>query len=423
MKKISIGIILILFNVSLLGAEKINIEEALQLAYENNYEYRNIKIDRENTELQLKESYKTAMPRIDYIGSYNTVEDGAQSLPTAMGPMSDQLFKNQIGLVQPLYQGGIVVAGVKMANMAIEMSDYKIEKTKSLVKLDTIEKYLKVLEQKEKIKVYENSLKEVTMSYKKAKRSYDLGLISASDYLPLKTQVISTETSLIEAKNQYKIYVIELKNSIGIPSQNEIELEGIPYARYDISNIDIEKDVKYAKETNMDSIISRLGTEITKEKEKLTRAELLPTVNARFSYNSEDKYASRSMDEWYWKAGIEINWTLFDFGKTWDKYSRAKNESLKAENNYNKSLDDLEVKIRKNYINLIKLNGMLESTLAELRATEENFFLQKKKYNEGLISLTDYLIYESQLNNSKLNVIQTKLNYYLAYEKYVEDLK
>jgi outer membrane protein TolC len=423
MKKILIGISLILFCANLLGAEKISIDEALQLAYENNYEYRNIKIDRLNMELQLKESYKTAMPRIDYRGSYSTVESGRQSLPTASGPMEDQLFKNEIGLVQPLYQGGIVAAGIKMSKMAIEMADYRIKKSKSLVKLDTMDKYLRVLDEKEKIKVYENSLNEVTMSYKKAKRSYDLGLISTSDYLPLKTQVISTKTSLIEAKNQYKINLIELKNAVGLPSREEIELLDIPYTRYNINNIDVDSDVDYAKANNMDSIISRLGTDITKEQEKLARADLLPTVNARFSYNSEDEHVKRSMDDWYWKAGIDINWTLFSFGKSFDKYNRAKNETLKAENKHSKSLDDLEVKIRKNYINLVKLNGTLETTTAELRATEENFLSQKKKYNEGLISLTDYLIYESQLSNSKLNVIQTRLNYYLAYEKYMEDLK
>ncbi len=423
MKKILIGISLILFCANLLGAEKISIDEALQLAYENNYEYRNVKIDRLNTELQLKESYKTAMPRIDYRGSYSTVESGGHSIPTAGGPPSDQLFKNDIGLVQPLYQGGIVVAGVKMSKMALKIADYKIKKSKSLVKLDTMDKYLRVLDEKEKIKVYENSLNEVTMSYKKAKRSYDLGLISASDYLPLETQVISTKTSLIEAKNQYKINLIELKNAIGIPSQMKMELLDIPYTRYDIDNIDIESDVEYAKANNMDSIISRLGTDITKEQEKIARADLLPTVNARFSYNSEDEHAKRSMDDWYWKAGVDINWTVFSFGKSLDKYNRAKNETLKAENIHSKSLDDLEVKIRKNYINLVKLNGTLETTSAELRATEENFLSQKKKYNEGLISLTDYLIYESKLSNSKLNVIQTRLNYYLAYEKYMEDLK
>jgi hypothetical protein len=74
-KKILLGLCFVL-SISIFGKEKINIDEALQMAYENNYEYKNIKIDRKNTELQLKESYKTAMPRVDYRGSYNTVEEG-----------------------------------------------------------------------------------------------------------------------------------------------------------------------------------------------------------------------------------------------------------------------------------------------------------------------------------------------------------
>ena len=57
MKKI-MSFMLILMASSLWGSEKITLNESLNMAYENNYEYQNIKIDSENIDLQVKEGYK-----------------------------------------------------------------------------------------------------------------------------------------------------------------------------------------------------------------------------------------------------------------------------------------------------------------------------------------------------------------------------
>ena len=75
------------------------------------------------------------------------------------------------------------------------------------------------------------------------------------------------------------------------------------------------------------------------------------------------------------------------------------------------------------YRSSFNINGISETRVAELEASQENYDLQKRKYNSGIISITDYLIYETQLNDTKLSFIRTKLDYYYAYEKYLEDLK
>ncbi|MCS5420352.1 MULTISPECIES: TolC family protein [Psychrilyobacter] len=421
MKKI-ISLMLILMVSSLWGAEKMTLNESLETAYENNYEYQNIKIDKENIDLQVREGYKSAAPALDYRGGYTATGD-ENKMSMTDGSKSDQRLNHELGITQPIYNGGTVIAGIEIAKISQELTTYKLAKSKSQLKLGVIDAYLKILAQAEVIVVYETSLEEVKAAFEKAERKYQLDLISKSDYLPLKTQVISTGTDLVEAQNQGEIYMIEFKNIIGMPMDRDIDLENLEFQKYDLDLIDIDADINYALLNNKDSRISKLNTDIVEKQEKISRADLLPQINGRLAYKAEDRHLSDSMDNWYWTAGIEVNWRLFDFGKSWDAYTRSKNETRKAGNIERKTLDDLEVNIRTNYIDLVKLNGTTEAKEAELEAAQENYDLQKRKYNEGIISITDYLIYETQLNNTKLSLIKTKLDYYYAYEKYLEDLK
>lgn len=414
---------LILMTSSLLGAEKITLNESLNMAYENNYEFQNVKIDKENIDLQVGEGYKSAAPALDYRGGYTATGDENKMSIMGEEPKSDQRLNHELGITQPIYNGGTVIAAIEIAQISQELMKYKLAKSKSELKLEVIDAYLKVLAQVEVINVYEKSLKEVKVAFEQAERKYQLDLISKSDYLPLKTQVISTGTDLIEAQNQGEIYMIEFKNIIGMSIDEDIDLENIEFRKYDLDLIDIDADINYALLNNKDSRISQLNTNMVKKQEKVSRADLLPKINGRLAYKAEDRYLSDSMDKWYWTAGIEVNWRLFDFGKSWDAYTRSKNETRKAENTERKTLDDLEVNIRTNYIDLVKLNGTTEAREAELEASKENYDLQKRKYNEGIISITDYLIYETQLNDTKLTLIKVKLDYYYAYEKYLEDLK
>jgi len=422
MKKV-MSLMLILMASTIWGSEKLTLNESLNMAYKNNYEYQNVKIDQDNINLQVLEGYKSAAPKLDYSGGYIATGDKNKMSMIGDETKSDQRLNHQLAITQPIYNGGTVITGIEIAKISQELMTYQLAKSKSQLKLEVIEGYLKILAQVETIKVYQISLEEVKVAYEQAKRKYELNLISKSDYLPLKTKVIGIETDLVEAQNQYEIYMIQFKNIIGLPIDQDIDLKSIKYEKYDLDLIDLSGDINYALLNNKDSRISQLNTDIVEKQEKISRADLLPQINAKLAYNAEDRHLNDSMDKWYWTAGIEVNWMLFDFGKSWDAYTRSKNETKKSENIKRKMLDDLGVTIRTNYIDLVKLNGAIEAGEAELDASQENYDLQKRKYNEGIISITDYLIYETQLNDIKLSLIKSKLDYYYAYEKYLEDLK
>lgn len=214
-----------------------------------------------------------------------------------------------------------------------------------------------------------------------------------------------------------------MKNEIGIHRKTELKLEPIDSMNYDLSGIDIEADVDLARENNRDSKMARLDYEITKANESLARSEFFPKVDLNFGYTGEDGDFDGASEDWKWDAGITVTMNLFEFGQNVDAYNRYKNETEKSRNLESKARDNIEVTLRSNFSELIRLKETVKEQQAAVESSYENYSVEKRRYENGLVSVVDLLQIESDLREAKLSLLEAALDYYLAYERYYEYLK
>ncbi|WP_319203605.1 TolC family protein [uncultured Ilyobacter sp.] len=420
MKKILIVTLIISLSVYVSGeAITLNLNQCIERALSNSYTIKNADIDLENSELQVREAYKEALPKISYTGLYDKNEENIYGDNLDR----DENYYNRIELIQPLYRGGLIGAGIVAAKKIRELSDYEFLKSRSELRLLIIEKYLNILKFQNELEVYQASLKDVEGQYKKAQRKYELRLFSKADVLPFATRVRNIRTNIIRVKNITEITQLELKNEIGIDRRRELELRPIDSVNYDLSGIDIEADVELARENNRDSKMARLDYEITKANESLARAEFFPKVDFTLGYTGEEGDFDGASEEWQWDAGITVTMNLFEFGQNLNAYNRYKNETEKSKNLEMKARDDIEVTLRSNYSELVRLKETVKEQQAAVESSYENYSVEKRRYENGLVSVIDFLQIESDLREAKLSLLEASLDYYLAYEEYQEYLK
>lgn len=397
----------------------LDLNQCIERALSSSYTIKNADIDLENSKLQVREAYKEALPKITYTGLYDKNEE------SIYGDNQDRNdnYYNRIELIQPLYRGGLIGAGIEAAKKIRELSDYEFLESRSDLRLLVIEKYLNILKLQSGLEVYQASLKDVNGQYEKAQRKYELRLFSKADVLPFATRVRNIRTNIIRIKNEIKITELELKNEIGMHRKTELKLEPIDSMNYDLSGIDIEADVDSARKNNRDSKMARLDYEITKANESLARSEFFPKVDLNFGYTGEDGDFDGASEDWQWDAGITVTMNLFEFGQNVDAYNRYKNETEKSRNLEMKARDGIEVTLRSNFSELIRLKETVKEQQAAVESSYENYSVEKRRYENGLVSVVDLLQIESDLREAKLSLLEAGLDYYLAYERYYEYLK
>lgn len=415
-----IGILMLtVFTLTQGETKKLNLEEAVRLSYENSFTLKNADLDLSNSKLKVKEAYKEALPKLNYTGEYNKNERDIYGNQDSR----NSSYSNKIEVVQPIYRGGLIGAGIEGAKKTGERSDYEYLDKKSNLRLSIIEKYIGIIEFRKQLDVYRVSLKEVEGELERAQRKQELKLISKSKVLPFKTRVINTRTKIIQVENQLKIAKVDLKNELKIPADVEIELAPVDEAGYNLSLIDVDGDVRFARENNRESKIAKLNYEITSIQEAQTRSNFLPQVDLRGGYTAEDRSFKGSGRDWQWNVGVSVKMNLFSFGQDMNKYERAKNETKKAENLEAQTRDNIEVQVRSKFLDLVKQEGTVREQEVAVESAKENYTLEKRRHENGLTDVIDFLTIENSLREAELALIQAELSYYLAYERYQDSLK
>jgi len=395
------------------AAIEIDVETALKMAYSNNAEIKNAEKNLENYNLLRKEAVKTGLPKVGFTGQYGKAEDD-----------DSEYGINSVKLEQTVFAGGAVLEAIKVSGITKEYGEIELEKMKKDVKLEVLTIYSNILKFEKNLITMQKALEELNENYKLAEEQYSLSMITKTTLLQLKYRIIDLESQIIEMQNAIETTKMTLKKEIGVPAIETIELKKEEYEVIMADAINFEEDLQYA-ETNNDNIkMVRIATKLQKSSEVIDRAELLPKVGFEFSYgNSQSSKLGLSdsfkSDNMSWNAGIGVSMTLWDWGKNYDKLKRAKNETEKTKNTEKDTVKDILIGIRSSYMDLIRLQKLIEAKKEAVESAEENYKLEKEKFEARLITATDFLEAENQVRDSRVDLVNTKADYYVAYQNYL----
>lgn len=420
MKKITAFIFLMtLFTTSYSSETPLYLEEVIKRAHKHSFELKNSKLDSDNANYQIKKAYKSILPRVDY-----SLEGNKYETERAFNNQnSDIYYKNSFKVSQPIFQGGALIAGVVYTRENRKKYDLLYKDQEIRTTLDAIDKYIEVLIAKEELAVFSLSLKTLEEEYRKVNRKFQLDMIPKTDILPLETRILNLQTDVIQSENKIAIAKADLKNFIGLNYKDDINLSPLPSNEYNLSGINLDLDVGYIRNNSRFVKLKESETGLKESEKIIARSEFLPKVNAFYRQSSGDVNFSRSNDNYTWDAGISVDINIFQFGKSVDEYKIKRNEFEKAKNLENKMRNDVELELRRKYLELVKFQGIIKAQEAAVRSARENFSMERSRYQMDLVDSLSFIKVEENLVSSELNLLVAKYNFYLAFNQYKSLLK
>ena len=106
-----------------------------------------------------------------------------------------------------------------------------------------------------------------------------------------------------------------------------------------------------------------------------------------------------------------------------DSYKRAKLETEKAEISRDDSIEELKKDITSAYLEMKTLYSLMETKKKSYETSNEVYEIDREKYANRLIDTVDYLQTESDLREAQVNYINVQMDYYQAYEEYLNLIK
>lgn len=349
---------------------------------------------------------------------------GTDGLPTGQSALFpgiglaydlDWIYSGGVKVEQPIYMGGKILAGYRMAKIGNEIARQSKRLTESEVVVETSRAYAGVVRTKELIRVaesYHNLLVELMRTVENARKH---GMKSQNDVLKVKVKLNESELDLRRAENGHRLAMMNLCHYIGRPLSDKIEtdslLPGMGYAAERAS--DIYNRPEY--------LMLERQSELARQKIVVARSEHLPQVGlvGQYGYiNGVDLNGRKLLDSWNFLVGVQVSVPIFDFGHRINKIKSAKAQYAQVQAEREDTNERLMLEMSQSFNNLDE--AVLEKNLAEssVVSAEENLRTSRLQYEKGVETLSDYLEAQTLWQQARQTQVEARVNCYLRWLEY-----
>ena len=437
MKKV-LFILILSISASAISAQEVSLSlnDCVVLSESNNPYIKNTYIDIQSANFQKKEVFAEYFPRLSFraigVSSYDYFldivlgKDLGEFLRTSeFGGYTKYGINATMSLLQPLYAGGRINTGNKLAKVGVKAAELK-HKVNLREKREEVEKmYWEIVALEEKRHTLKHLEELLDILHKDVTTAIDAGVITESDLLLVKMKQNELKSGKIQLEGGIKLLKMNLFNTIG---QEYALLSGAAdSSRPHIDNIILSDRLSsllppssyYIPEEELaagvtETELLNLMVEAKKLEKKLALGEYLPSAGIGVSFGH-----SNFMQSNFNTLGLAtISIPISSWGKGSMKLKRLENEVQKAVNEKEYLTSQLILQARNLWLNLTVAWEQMKVAEENLALAEKTVYNQMSRFNAGLIPISDVLMNQTSLFEATENLIAKQIEYSKALTAY-----
>lgn len=422
----------VLFTMALTGelysqkVKIVNLEEAISIAKKNNSELKIAKMDQMKADEKVSEVYaENLVPTLSLSSMYTralkkqvfTINFMGVTQTFAVG--SDNTIQAALNVSEPIpVLGTPVFSGIRIAEMYSKLQQENVKGIEDKIKANVKKAFINVLLLKDVIDVNEKSLATSQENMKVVESRYLAGVVTEFDYLRSKVKVETIKPNLEQAKNNLVLSKKILKTSMGLKTDEEIDVTG--KLAYDSTEVygSVDAIIKKIAEQNVAIRQLKLNRGINEELVRVNRASYLPKIYLFGQYliqAQEDD--GKSFSRYFYNNSINVG-----IGLSWDlnflKNSYVVEQSLLETKKNDEQILDIKDKLKTQAQSIIiRLEDAKNRIIAQretVQMAERGLNLANTSYKSGVINQIDVLDAELTLSQVKLSYLQAIFDYLTA---------
>jgi multidrug efflux pump subunit AcrB/outer membrane protein TolC len=334
--------------------------------------------------------------------------------PATSIKMLDYMNVADLMVAQPLYTGGRIVNGNKLANLGYEINKEKQALTKTEILVKTEELYWTVITLNEKLKTLDSYIKLLDTLYRDVDVSLKAGLIQRSDLLKVQLKQNELQMNRMRLTNGIDLSKRALCQHIGLVYDPALALSSFPSDEILLTDENSSKNE--VKGRNEYKILEKVIT-VEELQKKMIKGEFLPQVSVGAMGWYLDAMRSTNNNAMVF-ASVSIPITDWWGGSHKLKESRAKVESARYKLAETTELLGLQITQVRNVMN----ENFFQISIAQksVEQAKENLKVTNDNYKAGITGMSDLLETQSAYQSVLNNLTEAKCNYQIAKAKYLQ---
>ncbi|MBR1941188.1 MAG: TolC family protein [Bacteroidaceae bacterium] len=416
-RSIYIMVCLLGMTTSISAQSSYTLQQIKSAALEHNISIRSARLDLESASQQRKEAFTKYFPTISGTGAWFNANRGmakmdfdlskslspttaaalAQSLPPEVladlaSPMSMTMMKNGtiagVTAMQPVFAGGQIVNGNKLAKVGEEVSKLQLRLSEDEVEKGAEQYFWQIVSLEEKLKTV-NAVQEMLNDiYKDVNAAVNAGVALRNDLLQVQLRQNEVESQKLTLTNNLKVLHLTLAQYCGL-SDSDFTLT---YDTEAVSPLSLHEDPEQALSGTAEYQLLTKQVEATKLQQRMAVGQNLPTVAVGAGYNYHNLMEN---DRTFGMVFATVNIPISDWWGGSHAIKQKRIAKQKAEEQLEDTAELLKIRMTKAWNDVEE--AYLQVGIAErsVEQSSENLRIHRDYYRAGTATMSDLL--EAQL--------------------------
>ena len=378
----------------------LSLEECREMALENNAKMKNARLDVEGAREGKKEAFTKYFPNVSAVGTAFKANHGMMDMSVIPGllelSMMDDGLLGGVTAIQPVFAGGQIVNGNKLADLALEVSRYQMRQSEDEVALTVERYYWQWISLHEKLRTIEIVESLVGSLYKDVEVAVGAGVTTRNDLLQVQLKKNGVASDRLRVENGLRLSKMVLAQYIGI-GEDDFEIDFTLPAEVPSPEL-YRVSHEEALPTTLSYKLLEKNVEAARLQQKLKVGQYLPTVGIGAGYmyhNLLDK--DRPFGMVFATVAIPIS----DWWGGSHAIRKQKLQVKAAEYSRQNANELLLVQMRKLWNELEESYKQVKLSDVSVATAEENVRLNTDYYKAGTVTLSDLLDAQSLLQQSR----------------------
>ncbi len=409
-----------MITVFISAQTKYSLEDCKQLTIENNRKIKNSRLEIESSKETKKDAFTNYFPSVSASAFGFSAKDPLATMNMGGAPIG--FLKNGmsagITATQPIFAGGKIINGNKLADLGIQVSQYQAKLSENDMLLNTENLYWQLVSLYEKRRTLDVIDSQVDQLLKDVELSYKTGMITNNDVLKVKLKKNEVVSNRINLDNNIKLVKMSLcqQMAMDLSSADSLDIQ--------VPNIeDVESPMKYYVDhknvlpNRAEAKLLDKNVEASKLQTKIKRADYLPTVAVGATY-SRDNF----MDKWNTNGAVFVSVNIPISG-WWGGSHAIKQQKIQEKIALNNKIDIEEQLL----LQMQNVKNELDNTYKQIllakdgvEQSTENLRLNNQYYKVGTVTLTDVLDAQTLLQQNRDKYVESYANYQKKRIEYLQ---
>ena len=333
-------------------------------------------------------------------------------------------FTAGISVTQPVFMGGKIVSGYRMADIGKEMAvlNSRLKADEVIVSVD--EAYWMYVKTCRLLETAESFSSTVDSMYTFVENAIDVGMATSTDLLKVEVQRNNAALMLSKARNGQRLAMMNLCHILGLPLTTKIEVD---QSGFDVDSTEFLPETVFTEsdtvEERADYKLLARQAELKRRNVDFVRSDFLPQLGVMASYGYT--YGLKLQDNILLnQTGFTVMATLripiFAWGEGYLKVQSAKKEQEMAEEEMDRLSGLMELEMTRNRYAVSEAALQARMARTALESAAENLKVCRDQYELGMETLVNVLEAQSQWQKCSSDWIEAVTGYKLSCTEYLK---